>query len=367
MTYTLYPIQEYMPLAFDPITAVYLPTALQDPCLLGSILCSTTRRLELTYGHYIPETAVFLSDVLRELRLRVTSGALSDATIGSVTCLVLLEQFTGDEASLQAHLDGILSMLNARGGTQNTPSELRPKVARALLCAPLHYLTKPTWPRFASSSVTPLCDSMDIPERTQEPSLAETLSAAGIEGDLVYLMWRMQRICDAVNECIQHRIAVDPFLFDTDTMGLQYDILSSETESILDIGHACRLAAIILTRLLTWRQPFELGRGRHISEELQMRLKQVKQDENNSMLLLWCTYLGAISSSFDNASRSWFRSRLRDCCIQLEIHEYDQAVSKLEEIAWVSVAFKKHALDVWKELHLDITFKLEEVALEETT
>jgi hypothetical protein len=368
MTYTLYPIQEFMPLAFDPVTAVYLPTALQDPCLLGSVLCSTTRRLELTYGHNIPETAVFLSNVLRELRVRVTSGALSDATIGSVTCLLLLEQFTGDEASLQAHLDGMLSMLKARGGAQNTPTELRPKVSRALLCAPLHYLTKPTWPRFARDSVTPLCDSLGIPERIQDPSLAEMLSASGVEDDLACLMWRTQRICDAVNEAIQHRKAVDPFLFDTDTMGLQYDILSSETQSTSDIDHVCRLAAIILTRLLTWRQPFELGRGQQISAALQMRLEQVKQDEVDSTLLLWCMYLGAVSSRFDDDSRGWFRSSLRDCCIQLDIDDYDQAVSKLEQIAWVPVAFEKHAVAVWKELHLDLVFnlKLEEGADGET-
>ncbi|ETN46581.1 uncharacterized protein HMPREF1541_00766 [Cyphellophora europaea CBS 101466] len=362
MTYFFYPLQGYLPLKFDPVTTLYLPAALRDACMLSSIVTSAAVRCEKLLGWQVPEGTDFLQGAIQELRGRVSSGNITDAVLMAVTCFLLREHAAGRIDKWQTHTNGLIKMLEIRGGMKSVDPGFHQKIYRALMSPAIDYLSKPRWPRpqrttpslystvfLAEGNVSSL---PILTEHNVDMSLTEAPATLlhlqmSLDPDLFDSLVRLQQLADAINRAIEISAPIDPFSLDQDIMTVQYDLLSLDDTVLSRLDTACKMAALIFTRMLTHEQPFEILGAQTLPIAMLAVLDTIEIDWENSDLKFWCCFMGALAAQ-DTNKREASLHHLRSCSISLGVVDWENARFLLQRVAWVSPAFDQNGFDLWQ-------------------
>lgn len=127
-----------LPLTFDPISKVYFPEGLTDDCCVSAIVYTVSGRLEHTYRiSGLPTSALSLhQQSISRLRKRIASGRITDHTICAVTILATYEYCKGDDEASDAHFNGIVNLIKARGGFNAIDKRVHVKIYRYAVVLP---------------------------------------------------------------------------------------------------------------------------------------------------------------------------------------------------------------------------------------
>jgi len=90
--HAFYPLEGHVPFQFNPIQSVWLPLALTDEVLLHAILYATALHLwRATSGDSSRDVSTLTNIVFNGINRRLADNKLSDATVGAVSCLAMVE------------------------------------------------------------------------------------------------------------------------------------------------------------------------------------------------------------------------------------------------------------------------------------
>lgn len=360
MTYFFYPLQPLLKLKFDPVTEVYLPEALRDVCMLNALVTTTAYRMHGKLGWRGDSGAIFFSTAISEMQKRIAGGDITDAVIMATTCFVLRDHCQGRADQSHTHVNGMLQMLEVRGGLGNVYPGFRQKIYRALLGPAIDFLSVPRWPRPQHDRPS-LYSTLKLslpPNLTYGP----LLSHANLDPELTEIMLRLNQLSQSINHCITNRTAIDPFALDQDITTLQHDLLCLHTThsspshptptTFPPLSQALILAALVFTRLLTRELPLALLNSEILPTAMTSLMGSIPLQPPTLTLRFWCVFLGALAARQTNR-RLLLIGDLRGSCIALGLASWKAARETLEQVAWIGEAFEGEGQRLWREIDLE--------------
>jgi Fungal specific transcription factor domain len=131
ITDSFYPLRAKVSFDFNPIASVWLPFAMQDEALLSTIMLSSAIQAKnLNPEAYSQTTRHLFTSAIRTIDRRLSSSMLTDATIGAVSCLVLIELALDQHEKSAVHGSGLVEMIRLRGGIGSINRSLQMKIYR---------------------------------------------------------------------------------------------------------------------------------------------------------------------------------------------------------------------------------------------
>lgn len=351
MTYFFYPLQTHLPLKFDPITTIYLPASFRDVCMLNAVVTSTAYRLQGKMGWHLNHGAVFFHTAIREMQRRIKTGDITDTVLLAVTCFIYRDYCQGQASDSQTHIDGMLRMLDVRGGIGNVVPGFRQKIYRSLLGPAVDFISKPRWPRLERD--TPTLYSTLVPEQSSNSSQIEPLlQHANLDTTLSDIMLQVHQLSQAINYGIDHTIPVDPFALDQDILNIQHDLLSLDDVVSASLDTACRLAALVFTRLLTRERPLAVLNSETLPTAMTELLGRIPALPQTATLRMWCFFMGALAAQ-QTDKRLLLLNDLRKSCKMLRITTWKAAQVHLRRVAWITAALELDGHMLWQQLTLE--------------
>lgn len=350
MTHFFYPWQAYLPLKFDPVTTIYLPASLRDICMLYAIVTSAASRLQGKRGWQIDDGTVFFQGASQEMRRRIGSGDITDAVLMAATCFVLRDHCRGNIDQSQTHVNGVLQMLQVRGGIGTVHPGYRQKIYRALLNPAIDYLSRPRWPRLERD--TPSLHATLSPDCDRDSSHAFSLMRSRLDSTLYEVMTRVKSLSDAINYAIEHSTPVHPFSLDQDIMLIQHDLLSRDGDPSANLSGAFRLAALVFTRLLTREAPLPLVNSETLPNAMTGLSWKIPVVPEDAILRFWCFFMGALAAQQPN-NKKLLLEDVKKSCLSLRISAWEAARSHLSQIAWITPAFDDEGFELWQQVGIE--------------
>ncbi|KAN0104532.1 hypothetical protein V8E51_010277 [Hyaloscypha variabilis] len=132
--------------------------AMSDASLFQAIMCSSSLCLDMAYGR--PESShsiIHRMEAIHLINARLKANSrISDATIGAVAFLAIIEFILGNHEASNVHKTGLLQMVKLRGGLRDLDFSLQMKVWR--ICSSISHSTcLPSFPSSATLSlISPL-------------------------------------------------------------------------------------------------------------------------------------------------------------------------------------------------------------------
>jgi Fungal specific transcription factor domain len=317
----MYPLQAFF--AFNPVKSFWFPVALTDEVLLHTIMYSAAFGLAQADPERRASDMMRLAGpILRLLTDRLAGKTpVNDATIGAVSCLVMVENLSNDQEKRRLHMNGLQQMIKSRGGLENVDQGLVMKIIRADIEGSVDNLTRPVLPPL--KRVAPTLYSTLPPHARLPPSetFQELLRTSELRGEMKDTLLELSNFTTAVEyyttQSDKHSTAINPRSFDEDLLSVTRDLL--EMDHLTVIESVLQIAALIFAKSIGRGLPFALGSNSAASGSrlLPKRLRQALQMAINADLmtfstdvLLWLLTIGGLASAQDLLEHSWFVDKL---------------------------------------------------------
>lgn len=373
----LYPTE--MCLETEPEDSDWVGSLMTDPVYLHSMLFSSEAMLDESLGRGRSVLTQFhLVKTLRLLQERISIPndplAISDQTIMTVVTLALAAQIFGDRAGLENHMQGLVRMVNLRGGfgtLKTSTHELPSKICRYLLEAltlcletnlilrrvdlvrALTFGHRPAFFRDAISWDCYVVDNKAKRPASLDPGDQIRSFVQSLDWKLVNVWTDLKRFSDICNLASQTGHKLTQTTFSEIMVSVLYRLLHMSFEQcpvneVLRVGMVAYTTAIFLQ----W-QYFKMGEG-HLKESLSNALLKLRESfiDVPPPVLFWLLMVLNTSFAADSGGRhvSWFSEVVG----LVPLASWAEARKVLKSMIWVDslndskgkVAFDKAMLNI---------------------
>jgi hypothetical protein len=352
----MYPLQAFF--GFNPVKSFWFPMALTDEVLLHTIMYSAAFGLAQADPERGASDLMQLAGPILQLLTDRLAGKtpVNDATIGAVSCLVMVENMSNDQEKRRLHMNGLQQMIKSRGGLENIDQGLVMKIIRADIEGSVDNLTRPVLPPL--KRVAPPLYSTLPPFARRPPSetFEELLQNSELRGQMKDILLELSNFTTAVEyyttQSHTHSVAIDPRSFDEDLLSITRDLL--EMDHLTVIESVLQIAALIFAKSIGRGLPSALGSNVAAtgSRLLPKRLRLALQMAINADLmrfstdvLLWLLTIGGLASAQDLLEHSWFVDEL------VKIDAVN-ASEMLREVFFVGVVHEQACRRLFEEVDL---------------
>jgi hypothetical protein len=365
---SLYPLQRY--LGFNPVQRFWFPMALTDEVLLHTIMYSAAFSLSQTRDtaglSASNDLIQLVAPILRLLKDRLAGETtINDATIGAVSCLVMVENTAGNREKSQLHLKGLQQMILARGGLENIDPGLVMKIVRADSEASVDNLTPPTLPPLKRQAPT-LYET--LPTYAQTPPstpFAELLFHPDINTHISSTLLTLANFTTALNHYTHythhqhnkthpqnHPPKIPPRALDEDILSLSTSLLRLLLSPPITtpLHTSITLTSLLFIKTISRGLPFPPN----ASDLLPKRLKQALAfllRTTSTAVLLWMSTIGALACKPGSSEEIWFVDQLVNMIDKNpKLQDWDRARAMLKEMLFVDVVHEAPCRRLWEQV-----------------
>lgn len=354
----MYPLEDFF--GFNPVKSFWFPAALTDEVLLHTVMYSAAWGLAQSDPSRGAQDLLQLSGPIFRLLTERLGGRkpVNDATIGAVSCLVMVENMSNNQAKRTLHMNGLQQMIKSRGGLENIDPSLVMKIIRADMEGSADSLIKPLLPplkRVASTLYKTLPVFMRTPP---SKSFEELLIAPELRGQIKDVLLDLSNFTAAVQYYTAQRYnhstcgVIDPRSFDEDLLSITRDLL--DLRNLTAIEEALQIAALIFVKSVGRGLPFTLGSNDTAAGPrlLPKRLRQAMSMYLNAglmtlskVVLLWQLTMGGLASSTGQSEHAWFVDEL----VKIDAVA---AVDVVKEVLFVDVVHINACVELFEEVEI---------------
>lgn len=349
MATTIFPISKYVPLQSNPIQTVWLPAAVTDQALLHTILYSSALHYSAASKlRKVKDGEVLMKVILDRLSHRLSTGTLSDVTIGAVSCLALCENSLGNHDKWAMHTAGMSEMIRVRGGVSSIPEKMRMKIYRADIIGAVDTLSWPRLPRPFRTSPS-LYRVMGLKMEPNE-GLASMLAEIRPSRRVFTAFIDLSVLCQVLEQAAKEQMPLDTRAYDEDVICIQHDLLVSDPLAESGAEKLCRLAGLIFVQTLTREKPFLKASSTLLSQELRESLISIGSEAIPETLLFWISFMGGLVSAATD-DRDWYLQRLVGYRKSNgETVSWTDAKLELGKVMWIERVQEDYGKDLWHQL-----------------
>lgn len=357
----LYPLQSY--LGFNPVQRFWFPMALTDEVLLHTIMYSAAVSLSKSQSGPAGRSASndliqLAAPILRLLTDRLSGQrTINDATIGAVSCLVMVENQADNREKSQVHLKGLQQMIQTRGGMETIDPGLVTKIARADVEGSVDNLSRPSLPRLKKSAPTLYTT---LPAYAWDPpseTLLELLSTLEIRAQLSSTLLSLSNFTTAVQyytSLSNHPISarIDPRSFDEDLLSITRDLLEIPPLSVVE--EPLQISALIFAKSIGRGLPFASAGSQLLPKRLKQALSLLIAGgvvPFSKSVLLWLCFMGGVASRVGSCEETWFVDQLVGMTDELlQLQQWEGTKYVLKEILFVDVVHDEPCRKLWEQV-----------------
>ena len=318
-----------------------------DQVLLNAILLSAALRAVSNAKTH--STSQYLLETLQLVNERIANGTTNDATIGAVSCLVMIEHSLGDQQRSSIHRKGMHDMIVGRGGVETVDDRLLMKIYRAELHLCVDRLLQPILPRLRRQ-VPPLHirGATTLARSNKEPWKL----FLGLQPELSDVMSRLCELSRVLQYSADYNHSINPRAFDEDVICIQHDLLSALESTLPALSRACALAGLVYTKTLTREIPFDGSQSLIIAETMKDAFCKAYPEGVPDATVLWIHVMAAIAASNTNDS-AWFRKKLRAFRDTMGLRTWHGAEFWLQKVAWIRQVHSTYGQDLWAKMTVE--------------
>ncbi|KAH6985703.1 hypothetical protein BKA56DRAFT_715144 [Ilyonectria sp. MPI-CAGE-AT-0026] len=331
-----------MCLETEPEDSEWVGSLITDPVYLHSMLFSSEAIQDESLGRGRSVLTQFhLVKTLRLLQERISIPndplAISDQTIMTVVTLALAAQIFGDQAGFENHMEGLIRMVNLRGGfgtLKTSTHELPSKICRVDLVHALTFGHRPAFFRDAISWDCYVVDNKAKRPASLDPGHQIPSFVQSLDWKLVNVWTDLKRFSDICNLASQTGHKLTQTTFSEIMVSVLYRLLHMSfkqcpVNEVLRVGMVAYTTAIFLQ----W-QYFKMGEG-HLKESLSNALLELRESfiDVPPPVLFWLLTVLNTSFATDAEGRhvGWFSEVVE----LIPLASWAEARKVLKSMVWV--------------------------------
>ncbi|KAB8346222.1 hypothetical protein FH972_023267 [Carpinus fangiana] len=341
-------------LSFNPVETSWIPCALSDEVFFKTLMFSSASHLAFMSGGGKESTLpkVILQSVFRQLGDRLGERKnLSDATIGAVTCLAMVENMRGNFGNYQLHMTGLRDIIEQRG-LADIEGQMQLKVYRTEVEGAVNFLSRPILPPYARVHL-PLEDTtpLEFAPRLNTEDLQRLLVANGVCSQLVQTLCNIARFARSLEYVLSDRLRLMvPNSYDEDLVCLQLQLLVIAVGDEVGLTRAMRLGGMLFVKSTSRGVGVAPPSSRKLLKNLKDSLLVLHPEQKAAPLLLWLTFVGG-AGSLGQPEHTWFVERLRMITTHVPgLQAWEDVLQCLRSILFVESIHRGPCQSLWEEM-----------------
>lgn len=341
-------------LTFNPVQTSWIPCALADDVFFQTLMFSSASHQAFLGGgqkkSLLPPR--ILGSVFSQLGQRLDCNRnLSDATIGAVTCLAMVENMRGNYHNYKVHMDGLTKILSIRG-VADLEEQMQLKVYRTEVEGAINFLTRPLLPPYHRVHL-PLEHVMppELAGALDTNNLAVMLDGCGIDPKLSKTLCTVARFGRSLHHVLSSRdMFMVPSSYDEDLICIQLELLSVDVYTESGLTRAARLGGMLFIKSTMRGVGIAPPSSRKLLQNLKDSLLVVRPEQRMAPLMLWLSVIGGIAS-LGLPEHRWFVERLRLITNNVpSMRTWDDCLRCLRNMMWVDWIHKGPCMSLWEEM-----------------
>lgn len=273
-----------------------------------------------------------MSTFLSQLNARIAEKTLTDGTIATISCLVLIEHDSCHYGVARLHAAGLAETIRIRGGLMTIQRERRAKLVRADIVRAVDALEHPLLTKLSIESSFQLEFNAEL--IANAAAIVARFQCLGVSPALLSTIWSISMLCQNLDLSWKKGDLLDPVSFYENTFRCCHDLLLFDSQTASD--ELVRIMLLSFMLPLYRQSPSINDKSSRLKGRLDSYLDTLKVVKIDHELKLWMLFVGYMASN-NPIQHLHLRPRLREQLKILDIAPQDawtQVRTHLQRCLW---------------------------------